>query len=691
MFSGKRSEEKTYEQFMEEALLQIPLYTPEWTNYNLSDPGITIIENLSAFAVLQQNMMKQQTVQMTEALYGLAGFSRRPGSYARVLLSAEQVPEECILPAGQQFRVGDLIFESEKAVLLSGAHLTSVCLEDAGGKFIDCSDVIKKEKGFPVSIFSEKPEKGMRLYLFFHELPAEEENFIFYIKVHQRYHRNKKNQDGQNPGFAKIQWQCFTRQGFQNITVEDETDNFLFDGKMTFHLRGVNPAVWKTNGIEGYVFCGVLERAEYDIPPQISEISGFLFEVSQKETKSMVKIFRDTDSISFYHDILEQEYFKLYVKGDEEEEWHLCGKEDYETVHDGFGMYTFLFPEKMENIMLTAYTEEVMYSYHLGTVYGYDGEQMELPAKNVAPEECSVIAEKKNRETGEVLYYHLFQGEDDGTGFSYQIEEETGILKILEGGKLHGCELYLGNFVTFQGNQGNVLPGKEFYPQSYRTEIRFFNPAPGLGGKYRETLEELEKRFLKDVHEVHTAVTDKDYENIVKKVPYLCIDKVRAYRDAENDVVHIAVKPDSPKKQPRLSARYKRMISGVLEEKRMMNTIFILEQPVYLPVHVYGKIFVKDNYAGAKTQIENVIIKHLDYLQSEKNFGEVLKFDKVFEAVENLECVEAIGDFHIRPGALSCAVLEGADIRPDNNCLIYPGDIRIDLDSGNFQMQDKRR
>lgn len=77
---GKHIEEKTYEQFMEEALLQIPFYTSDWTGYHLSDPGITTIENLSAFAVLQQNSMKQQTERMMEALYGLAGFERKTGS-----------------------------------------------------------------------------------------------------------------------------------------------------------------------------------------------------------------------------------------------------------------------------------------------------------------------------------------------------------------------------------------------------------------------------------------------------------------------------------------------------------------------------------------------------------------------------------------------------------------------------------
>ncbi|MDE7430403.1 MAG: hypothetical protein K2N34_00560, partial [Lachnospiraceae bacterium] len=54
-------EEKTYEQLMEEALLKIPLYCREWSNYNKSDPGITILENLSAFSLLQQSYLSEKT------------------------------------------------------------------------------------------------------------------------------------------------------------------------------------------------------------------------------------------------------------------------------------------------------------------------------------------------------------------------------------------------------------------------------------------------------------------------------------------------------------------------------------------------------------------------------------------------------------------------------------------------------
>ena len=44
---------RTYEERMEDVLRELPIRSSEWTNYNPSDPGITILENVTAFSALQ--------------------------------------------------------------------------------------------------------------------------------------------------------------------------------------------------------------------------------------------------------------------------------------------------------------------------------------------------------------------------------------------------------------------------------------------------------------------------------------------------------------------------------------------------------------------------------------------------------------------------------------------------------------
>ena len=57
MLVPKSIKQKTHEELMEENLGKIPIYSNEWTNYNASDPGITMLEYLSAFQIIQQNSM----------------------------------------------------------------------------------------------------------------------------------------------------------------------------------------------------------------------------------------------------------------------------------------------------------------------------------------------------------------------------------------------------------------------------------------------------------------------------------------------------------------------------------------------------------------------------------------------------------------------------------------------------------
>ena len=82
MLTNRNLAVKEYEQLIEEAIAQIPLYTKEWTNYNPSDPGITILENLTAFSALQQSEINTVTEKAKWKLLALAGFYPEKGKSA---------------------------------------------------------------------------------------------------------------------------------------------------------------------------------------------------------------------------------------------------------------------------------------------------------------------------------------------------------------------------------------------------------------------------------------------------------------------------------------------------------------------------------------------------------------------------------------------------------------------------------
>src|SRR4051812_9667336 len=45
---------RRYQDLLDEAIARIPVHNPEWTNFNRSDPGITLIE---LFAFLTENLL----------------------------------------------------------------------------------------------------------------------------------------------------------------------------------------------------------------------------------------------------------------------------------------------------------------------------------------------------------------------------------------------------------------------------------------------------------------------------------------------------------------------------------------------------------------------------------------------------------------------------------------------------------
>ncbi|HEV7521649.1 MAG TPA: hypothetical protein VGP89_11175, partial [Candidatus Angelobacter sp.] len=47
-------DDRRYQDLLDEALARVPVYTPEWTNFNKSDPGVTLIE---VFAFMTESLL----------------------------------------------------------------------------------------------------------------------------------------------------------------------------------------------------------------------------------------------------------------------------------------------------------------------------------------------------------------------------------------------------------------------------------------------------------------------------------------------------------------------------------------------------------------------------------------------------------------------------------------------------------
>lgn len=694
MLYPKKITAKTYEELLQESLRKIPVYSGEWTNYHPADPGITTLENLTALQIIQQNHIEEIPIAVRRKLLELVGYRQKSGESAEIWLEAEGVLEGIDLPAGERFLAGDISFETTRRVRLGAGRITGVFSRSAGVT-ADLSYVLDRNVMFGAKIFGDDVLEGASLWLVMDEAPQEGEEMVVYAAVGGKEGRTPFS-EGKEVSFAEICWECHTEEGFVPMQAEDGTHGFLADGCLRLTQPGGYRAVRvEEDGISGYVWRARLIHGEYDKPPVLTYLSGFLFPAVQKETMAVTYAFQRSSNVVVRETMPENGYMRVYAREQKGGSYRVYGESTSEGDRGRYyrkkkldqGNYAIVFDQKRfgfapgrfrDAVKIVVYSEKIMRNYGLGSVFGYDGQQIRLPGKHVVVSDFSVIAERKTQ-NGEKIYDFLLPGRQDGQDMYYSLFEDEGKLVIHDPGIYVGAKLYLGGIAVTRGPEGNVRADNVLVPAKpvCGPGIRFRNPAQGRGGRFRESFEEMRRRFVKDLGRAETAVTLADYEALVRRLPGLCIHKVHAWMDSKKNEVQIAVLPGSGERFPKLSGKYLQMITNELESKRLLSTGIRVRQPVYAPVMISGTIYVKPHYDDCGEQIEAAAREAIDYVHGVMAFGERLRFDRVFHVINDLDCVAYIHELALSPQNAANVMTDGTDIIPAPDCLLYPGDCRL--------------
>ncbi len=684
---------KTYEERFSEAISQIPLYTDEWTDFNVSDPGITILENLIGFETLQQEHILSASPEVKRRLLDMVGFVPERGKRARLLLAADRVNNSVVLPANHRFKIGDMYFETDRTIEVDDRKLIGIFAKKVSEEdFTSLDMLLDRETKVPAAIFGEKPLVGDELYLVSNNLPPAGSETVFYFTLRERYNRNPMRIQSENT-FASIRWECYTANGWVEMKVRDATNAFLNSGEIRMWIPE-EAAKCSETPIEGYCVRAVLTRSEYDVRPKVIGIEAFLFEVWQKHTISESMSFGKSTEINVVSGMGEEVYVNVFVREAKGESYRVYDYTPdperpgryYDRIDHGIGNMTIRFdkatrgfgPERSRDcVRVVLYTEDVMQKYRIGKVLGYDNQRLSLPYERIVPHNFSIIARRIDENGEEIFDFVRPEHSEDGCLY-YHLYEGDGEIEIEDGGDFIGADLFMAGIATHEGASGNIRPGNHLISVGDTSGNSYYNPGAGTGGAYKENLEDVRRRFLIDMDTAYTAVTTSDYENIVRTTPGLCIHKANARMDENKNMVSVAVKPGTDEEFPKLPPLYRTIILKRLEQRRLLTTHIELVEPVYTAVNVSGTVYVKLHYENCKDEIVETVKRHVDYLNSEKNFGDRLHFDEVFHAIEMLDCVEFVYDLSIRPKSTASAKMEDADILPAFNCLLYPGQIRIE-------------
>ncbi|MEI6668470.1 MAG: putative baseplate assembly protein [Acidobacteriota bacterium] len=121
-------DDRSYQQLRDELIRRIPVYAPEWTDHNASDPGIALIE---LFAFLGENLLFRfnQIPDATKlAFLNTLQIPLRPAVPARamVTLKSKGVHGRVPVPLGTELRAGATPFETVTEVSVWPLEITTV-------------------------------------------------------------------------------------------------------------------------------------------------------------------------------------------------------------------------------------------------------------------------------------------------------------------------------------------------------------------------------------------------------------------------------------------------------------------------------------------------------------------------------------------------------------------------------------
>ncbi|HEX9670488.1 MAG TPA: putative baseplate assembly protein [Thermoanaerobaculia bacterium] len=124
------------------------------------------------------------------------------------------------------------------------------------------------------------------------------------------------------------------------------------------------------------------------------------------------------------------------------------------------------------------------------------------------------------------------------------------------------------------------------------------NPLPAAGGTAAETLVEAKARAVEELERPQRAVTLADYEALAKETPGVRLARVAARANLDpalpclhaTGVVTVIVLPSLPRRRPQPSAGTRRAVAAYLARRRLLGTRIVVVGPTYLEVAVRATV-----------------------------------------------------------------------------------------------------
>lgn len=288
-FEAPRLDDRSYIDLVEEAIRRIPLYCPEWTDHNPSDPGITLIELFAWMTDIVLYRLNRVPDKHYIKFMELLGMSLREAEPARAHVTFWlAAPQEIAVSIPSGTAVSTTRTETDPAITFTTdydveikvptlAHVyTSRQSTEEGRKFNLHNMRRVATQGDGMAVFeSEPPVPGDALYLGFEE---DLSNHILGLTINVHGIAEGAGIDPNNPPYV---WEVMSpkeNEGWVPVELEfDSTQGFNVDGTMQMHL----PAMRQETRAEQRAYwlrCRLLEeqddRPTYRVSPRVKNLTS---------------------------------------------------------------------------------------------------------------------------------------------------------------------------------------------------------------------------------------------------------------------------------------------------------------------------------------------------------------------------------------------------------------------------------
>ncbi|MCL7412009.1 MAG: putative baseplate assembly protein [ANME-2 cluster archaeon] len=632
-------DERKYESILEDTKKQIPIYTRDWTDHNIHDPGITFLELLVWLAEMQVYHLDQITSKHYVKFLKLMGFTPRHQRCALVDITiVPKSVEGIIISGGEQIIATDesgdkRVFETTETLAVSQAKITRVLCDHPGGR--EDNTEANNKAGIYYLAFGTKAEIGSCMYIGFDRSHSPFNPTIHILDIVIEYYEDNLPSPASHGDeiedisvSVEVVWQyCINYDEWYRddswVDFELQKDSTLMltrKGKVGLK----RPATWqKTPGRiftdeESYFWirCKVV-RDGYEIPPQIDIV--------------MINTVTALQKVTIENEILER-------------------SDDLE----------------INTIVSTGLPYQIFYFSHPSIIYAR-----------------IVVDEEKWTEVGDL----------DGSGPDdphYILERDEG--KIVFGNGIHGKNPPSGSQVKAEvycyggGTEGNIKPNSawEFNREVYsRSEFSLNNKFKATGGTDEETFSSALVRLKKDLKVPWRGITLEDYEYIAIHTPGLrfgrskalvCEGSLSSRMDLHS--IRVIVVPFSTKAKPEPSQGFIDTVLRHLNRHRLLTDKIEVIGPNYVGIGVKISVYIEPGYSeeGRKNTIIEALNDFLDPLKGGEDgkgwpFGRTVYRSEIYSLIENVEGVDCVRSVDL--GSAQKKVNDLGNIDVDEDTLVY--------------------